>query len=365
MKVGIVTHPLLTNYGGILQNFALQQVLRKLGYDPITIDLVPDYSIYKYMCSLCKTLLLYFIPWKRRSFVSYRSKTRRNAAIESFCQKHIALTERVRRYRPDVVIHYGLQAVIVGSDQVWRARYNRYPGYMEDMFLNFVENPRVKKMAYAASFGIDEWDYTKETTERCRKLVQQFVGISVRERSGVALCDEYLHVKAVHVLDPTLLLEREDYEQICAEVPKDSSRFMAVYILDMSLGKREMVEHFARKKRLAVKYFSAHNNLKLSVEEWLSMFRDAEFVVTDSFHGTVFSIIFNKSFLSIGNSNRGMARFHSLLEMFGLEERLCKVGKELSEKDEEVDWEKVNGRRAEWKVRSLEFLRRLECGKII
>lgn len=360
MKVGIVTHPLLTNYGGILQNFALQQVLRKLGYDPITIDLVPDYSIYKYMCSLCKTLLLYFIPWKRRSFVSYRSKTRRNAAIESFCQKHIALTERVRRYRPDVVIHYGFQAVIVGSDQVWRARYNRYPGYMEDMFLNFVENPRVKKMAYAASFGIDEWDYTKETTERCRKLVQQFVGISVRERSGVALCDKFLHVKAIQVLDPTLLLKREDYEQLCAIVPKDTFRFMAVYLLDLSLPKRKMVEHFAHKRGLSVKCFSAHDNMKLTVEEWLAMFRDAEFVVTDSFHGTVFSIIFNKPFLSIGNPSRGMARFHSLLEMFGLKERLCEAGQEFFEKDKEIDWKKVNRKRKEWQEWSLEFLRRLK-----
>ena len=356
MRVGIATLPLLTNYGGILQNFALQQVLKRLGHEPVTIDLVPDYSIYKYICSLSKTLLLCFIPWKRRPFVSYRSKTRRNATIDAFCRKHIVLTERVRRYRPDVVTRYGMEAVVVGSDQVWRAKYNRYPGYMEDIFLQFVTFPEVKKLAYAASFGIDGWDYPAATTERCRELAQQFVGISVRERSGVTLCDKYLHVKAVHVLDPTLLLERDDYEQVCAEVPKDSSRFMAVYILDLSLAKREMVERFARRKGLTVKYFSAHNNMKLSVEEWLAMFRDAGFVVTDSFHGTVFSIIFNKPFLSIGNPNRGMARFHSLLEMLGLKERLCEVGEELSRKDEEMDWERVNGRWKEWRELSLDFL---------
>ncbi len=365
MKTGIVTHPLLTNYGGILQNFALQRVLRQLGHEPVTIDLVPEYPVYKYVRSLCKTLLLWFVPGKRRPFASYRTMADRNAKVVDFCRKHITLTERVRRYTPDIVARYGMEAVIVGSDQVWRARYNRYPGYMEDMFLRFVKEPDVKKLAYAASFGIDEWDYSPELTERCKEHAAQFAGISVREASGVALCEKHLQVQAVHVLDPTMLLDRAEYEQVCKEVPKETSRFMAVYILDLSQSKKKIAEHMAQEKGLAVKYFSAHHNMKLTIEEWLAMFRDAEFVITDSFHGTVFSILFNKPFLTIGNPGRGMARFHSLLNMFGLQDRLYQIGQEPAKADKKIDWEKVNGRRVEWKVRSLEFLRRLECGKII
>ena len=89
------------------------------------------------------------------------------------------------------------------------------------------------------------------------------------------------------------------------------------------------------------------------------MFRDTKFVVTDSFHGTVFSILFNKPFLTIGNTSRGMARFHSLLNVFDLQNRLCEVGQEFAEVDK-IDWEKVNGRRAELKAHSLDFLRILE-----
>lgn len=360
MKIGIATHPLLANYGGILQNFALQQTLRKLGHEPVTIDLIPEYPIYKYVRSLCKTLLLWFVPWKRRPFASYRAMTGRNAKIDGFCQKHIALTERVYRYTPDIVIRYGMEAVVVGSDQVWGARYNRYPGYMEDMFLCFVKEPEVKKLAYAASFGIDEWDYSPEMTERCKKYATQFAGISVRETSGVTLCEKYLHAKAVAVLDPTLLLEQEDYRQICSDIPRNVSRFMAVYILDLSQSKKKIVDYIARKKGLAVKYFSAHHNMKLSIEEWLAMFRDAEFVVTDSFHGTIFSILFNKPFFAIGNPGRGMARFHSLLNIFGLQDRLCEAGQEFADVAKEIDWEKVNGMREELKAYSLDFLRILE-----
>ena len=360
MKVGIATRPLLANYGGILQNFALQQILRKLGHEPITIDFIPQYSMYRYIRSLCKTLLLWFIPWKRRPFMSYKSFVGRNDKIENFCRKHITLTTRIYRYSPSVVSQFDINAVITGSDQVWRAKYNLYPGHLEDMFLRFVHDPKIKKLAYAASFGIDEWDYTPEETEQCKKYAQQFTGISVRESSGVILCEQYLQVKAVTVLDPTLLLDKEDYEQVCAEIPFNTSRFIAVYVLDSSLTKRKMIDEIARKKGLEVKYFSAHHNMELTIEEWLSMFRDAEFVVTDSFHGTVFSILFNKPFLSIANLGRGMARFHSLLGMFNLQDRLCKVGQNITDINETIDWKKVNNLRKQWVERSLDFLKILD-----
>lgn len=358
MKIGIVTRPLLANYGGILQNYALQHVLKRLGHEPITIDYVPRYSVYRYIRSFCKTLMLFFVHWKRRPFVSYKAASGRNERVDAFCHKYLALTKRVGSYSSDVVEEYGMEAVITGSDQVWRQKYNRYPGHLEDLFLRFVREPNVKRMAYAASFGIDEWDYSPITTENCRELAQKFTAISVRENSGVDLCKKYLQVYAVTVLDPTLLLNKEDYEQICVDVPSGYTPFVAVYVLDISLRKRRYIDDLVRKTGMPQRYFSAHHNMTLSIEEWLAMFRDAAFVITDSFHGTVFSIIFNKPFLTIGNTSRGMARFFSLLKMFGLQDRLFDVDKMVNIPGK-IDWNLVNLKRAELQSASFDFLRLL------
>lgn len=359
MRIGIVTRPLLTNYGGILQNFALQQALRKLGHEPITIDFIPSYSLYRYLRSFCKTLLLWPIPWKRRPFVSYRRAAGRSSVIDNFCKKHITLTERVTCYIPMLVERYGMEAVITGSDQVWRAKYNLYPEYLKDMYLRFVRQSGVKKLAYAASFGIDVWDYSSKMTETCRRLVKEFTAISVREESAIAMCREYLDVEATEVLDPTLLLDKTEYEALCHNIPVDSSSFIAVYILDKSLAKLRYIQKIALQIDLPIKVFSAHHDMTLSIEKWLAMFRDAQYVVTDSFHGTVFSIIFNKPFWSIGNTVRGMARFNSLLALFGLQKRLCTLDMEYNVSSN-IDWELVNEKRYLLQKKSFDFLNQLD-----
>lgn len=355
MRIGIVTHSLQWNYGGILQNFALQQVLKRLGHDPITIDFIAKYTVYRYLRSFCKTLILWVIPLKRRPFLSYKTLSYRNRIVDAFCRKYLVLTKRVFHYDTNVVSRYGIESVIVGSDQVWRAQYCSYPGHLEDMFLQFVQDPKIKKMAYAVSFGIDEWDYSIEQTEHCRELIKQFGALSVREDSGIDLCRKYLHANAVKVLDPTMLLSREDYVKVCIDVPCNTSRFVAAYILDMSLTKRRYIDNLAAKNGLSVIYFSAQHNMTLSIEEWLAMFRDAEYVVTDSFHGTVFSIIFNKPFVVLGNTDRGLARFYSLLNMFDLQDRMCCLDKECKI-DDKIEWHKVNAKLKEWRIRSLNFL---------
>ena len=167
------------------------------------------------------------------------------------------------------------------------------------MFLRFVSKPNVKKLAYAASFGIDEWDYSPELTKECSRLAKEFMAISVREGSGIVLCNKHLDVEAVQVIDPTLLLDKADYEQLCADIPVESTPFTAVYVLDKSLPKMQLIQKLASEIGLPTKIFSAHHGMTLSIEEWLAMFRDARYLITDSFHGTAFSIIFNKPFVAI------------------------------------------------------------------
>lgn len=309
MKIGILTQPLKANYGGILQNWALQQVLIKLGHEPITIDLLPQPSLSRFILSTVKSLILWFIPSKRRKFIRWHYK--RSPLFEKFVENKIRKTDVCHRYSMDLVQKYHLDALIVGSDQIWRPIYNRDVLY--DMFLRFAKDFKGKKIAYAASFGVGQWEFTEEQTRICSSLVQMFDAVSVREESGVRLCEEYLKINAIPVLDPTFLVEKEAYLKLCSHVPKREEAFLAAYVLDASSEVEDVIKEEARKMGIMVRRYSADATAELTVEEWISIFRDASFIVTDSFHGTVFSIIFGKPFRCVANIERGNARFLDLL----------------------------------------------------
>ena len=325
MHIGIVTLPIHDNYGMILQNYALQKVLRSLGHTPITLNFLYPTPLWRVVLSTCKTLLLYFIPGRRCSFSSYRVK--QSPQIKVFVDKYIIRTRPIRRYTRRSLCKYRIEGLIVGSDQVWRPRFNRY---LEDMFLRFAQHEKIRKVAYAASFGVGTLEFSERQLQRCAPLLQQFDKVSVREASGVDLCRNYFHVEAEHVLDPTLLLDHSDYERLCAEVPRRTEKFMACYILDPTEEQRRLIDCMAQQMHMTTKYFTSYHS-SLTVEEWLAMFRDAAYVVTDSFHGTVFSIIFGKPFTTILNKDRGEDRFTSLLRMLSLEKCLISSVKELPE----------------------------------
>ena len=330
MRIGILTQPLKANYGGVLQNWALQQVLIKLGHEPITIDLLPRPTLSRFILSTVKSLILWFIPSKRRKFIRWHYK--RSSLFEKFVENKIRKTDVCRRYSMDLVQKYHLDALIVGSDQIWRPIYNRNVLY--DMFLRFAKDFKGKKIAYAASFGVDQWEFTEEQTRICSSLVQMFDAVSVREESGVRLCKEYLKMNAIPVLDPTLLVEKEAYLELCSHVPKREEAFLAAYVLDASNEVENVIKEEARKGGIMVRRYSADSHAELTVEEWISIFRDASFIVTDSFHGTVFSIIFGKPFRCVANIKRGNARFIDLLGKYD------------------------SGTFDNWKCLSLEFLRK-------
>lgn len=352
MKIGIITQPLLNNYGGILQNYALQQVLKKLGHEPVTIDYVAHYNIKTIVVYNIKTIILLLIGKSKRNFISYYR--RRNSAMESFVTQNIFLTKPIKRYSEGILKENNIEALVVGSDQVWRREYNND---LYAMYLSFAKAVGLK-ISYAASFGIDYWNYSEEQTRKCAILAKQFKAISVREESGIKLCNDYLGVDAVNVLDPTLLLQKEEYENLCVSVEKPNEPTLYAYILDINQEKREILSKIAAEKNLALKIVQADNNAILTVPQWIAMFRDAEFIVTDSFHGTLFSIIFRKDFLTIGNKGRGMSRFTSILSKFGLEERLVNDFSTDFQTKTEINWsatEKLLEREIE---KSYEFLKR-------
>lgn len=353
MNIAIITQPIEKNFGGVMQNFALQTTLRKMGHNPITIDYRDSMPLPFYLLVLAKSLLLWLIPSKRRDIPPYRNVHARDPRIENFVSRNIQMSpEQYYSYSPKAITENSCEAIVVGSDQVWRPRYN--PMCLYDMFLRFAKGLDVKKIAYAASFGTNEWEYDAKQTSTCSALVQNFDAVSVRENSGVALCSQYLKVDAISVLDPTLLLQKKDYEIVCENIPVDTEKYVCAYILsnDNSITKR--AEEFAAKNNLHLKLLKAEHSLSCSIEEWLAAFRDASYVLTDSFHGTVFSIVFQKPFFVIVNKGRGADRFHSLLDIYGLQDRILMEGE--SSECAAIDWSSVKKIHDELRVQSTNWL---------
>jgi hypothetical protein len=336
MKIGILTQPLHNNYGGILQNYALQKTLKDMGHEVWTIDRDFYSPGYRKYASIIKRLLLKPINRNApiRVWPTNKEEEIIRQHIKTFIKNNIQTTEKITSTKQLIRLHqkYAFDAYIVGSDQVWRPRYSPC---LTNYFLDFVESERnVKKIAYAASFGVDDWEFTEEQTRECARLAKQFDAISVREDSAVELCKKYLNVDAVHLLDPTLLLNKEDYLALINSVnttPSNGDLF--VYILDKDEKKTHIVNEVAKQKNLTPfellpKQFLIETNkneiekcIYPPIEQWLRSFSDAKFIITDSFHGTIFSIIFEKSFIVIGNKKRGISRFNSLLDLLNLRQR--------------------------------------------
>lgn len=366
MKIGVVTLPLQTNYGGILQAYALQRILQDMGHDAVLLDSYPQRPWMKpfplQQLAYLKRLLRKMISPRAAVSIFYE-----HDQITSFPKK-----EHVRQFYREHVRHVpfgkGVQlhsadfdALIVGSDQVWRSIYGRANLY--DRFLSFTESwTQVKRIAYAASFGTDEWEYTDEQTIECRRLAQQFDSISVREESGIALCREHLGVDATWVLDPTMLVDSRHYMEHIEKVSTNYPSSMCFgYILDSSEEKDAILSNIATFLKLHQSSFQnvddPDNSDAPTVEAWLKAFHDADFVFTDSFHGCVFSILFNSPFVVYGNKKRGMARFHSLLAQFGLEDRLVTTPDDATRVATlPIDWDRVNTRLAELRLLSQNFL---------
>lgn len=350
MRVGIITQPLTANYGGILQNYALQTILRRLGNEVITFDLL-KYTWVDWSYAFLKNIIKRIIGRKPGVLITPTQKNKREKPLRTFVNKNINLTTRARRLSKSQIENYHIDALVVGSDQVWRPIYNYC---IEDMFLKYAEELDVKRIAYAASFGTDNWEFSQVQTDNCAALAKQFKAISVREDSGVGLCREHLGVEATHVLDPTLLLSSNEYNELCKDIPKREP-FVFAYILDKDEQKAAEIKAFAEAKGLPYFIKSAGPNIEStdSIELWLSYFRDASYVITDSFHGTAFSINYRKDFFVYGNEKRGNSRFESLLGLFQLNHRIIE---HIAPNCKAIDWDLVSTIHENEKKRSIVWL---------
>lgn len=382
MEILILTQPLHTNYGGLLQAYALQQILKGMGHDVVTdrLGVVRKLPLWNralrflyHAVQFCILKNYRYYPY-RYLFVSFdkESKAKRSISINTdrFVNTHIDTIDLLTRSNESVIDAVRqFDAIVVGSDQVWRATMSDIPTY----FLSFTKAINVKRIAYAASFGTDDLnEYSKMDMKIASESIKLFDAVSVREKSGVHLCRDYFKMDAVHVLDPTMLLSKDDYLKLIEEEDKlCSENILLTYVLDRTQEKNDIIQrvgealHLTSCENGAVKYFSnvVESNVSEciypSVSRWVAGFRDAQFVVTDSFHGTVFSIIFNKPFVAILNSKRGSSRFISLLSVLGLENRLISTTNDLLEEHlKPIDYTEVNKILNDWRYLSISFMER-------
>ena len=338
MRIGILTLPLHTNYGGILQAYALQTVLERMGHEVVVIsrnfNLEKFPPFWKLPLSITKRCIRKYLL-RQNVYIfseSYNNKIYKTISqhTQMFVDQHIHtfIIEKFEELKES-----DFDCIVVGSDQVWRKKYftSQYATTIDNAYLSFAKNWNIKKIVYAASFGSEDWEYDDEDTQKCKKLIQQFQVVSVREDSGVQLCKEKFGIEAIQLLDPTLLLKMEDYIKLFKDKTEPSIGNLMVYILDESPKTDQILSEVVKQTKLhpfrtVAKKASQTEILEKRIqpppESWLRGFYDAKFIVTDSFHACVFSIIFNKPFLVIGNESRGLSRFSSFLKQFHLEDRL-------------------------------------------
>ena len=183
--------------------------------------------------------------------------------------------------------------------------------------MKFAENWKVKKFIYATSIGRDIWSFKSEEEKIAKKLIKNFSGISFREKGLVKLAKEHLGIKGILVLDPTLLIDKQYYLNEIKNY-KNSLNKQEKFIKDSLLEKT--VLDSSEKFNYKINKFDL--NKKDYIESFIFGINNSQAVITDSFHGTIFSIIFNKPFISFMNTKVGRDRFNSLIEIFNLKKRI-------------------------------------------
>lgn len=364
MRIGILTLPLHTNYGGILQAYALQTVLERMGHSVRFIE--PE----KYPIKSTKQIIRYYL-----SILAYRAGF--HSIVHMLHGEQYVMIQNTKKFI-DAYLHIrgntsimsikerDFDAIIVGSDQVWRPMYFGEKR-MDKAYLSFTGNWNIKRISYAASFGTDAWELNDEMTESCAKAVSKFNAVSVREKTGLALCRQYLKVESVWALDPTMLLNATDYNMLIRKRYVKEECFLFTYVIDTDPTITDIIHVIANNKGLpivssnsraedtSINTFSLDEKIQPPVESWLEGFQNAEFIITDSYHACIFSILNKKQFYVVGNQKRGKARFESLLHMLGLESRMISNASEI-DINLEIDYFVVDRLLSEMREKSFNFI---------
>ena len=363
MRIGVLTIPFNNNYGGFLQSYALTTVLKNLGHSPTVIMRRQNrrsISLKSKLSFFIKNILKTIKEGKRYPYILNQETTfkYRGKNMHSFFNQNIQPQTKYIYTTKDLQAECkgSFDAYVVGSDQVWRPVYVK--GIVSNFFLDFVEDSSVKRVSYGASFGSSTPEYTEVEKSICGKLLEQFDAVSVREKGALKVIEQFgWKAKMLQVVpDPTILLSRTSYDKLIPAVNTKAKGSIFCYVLDKNEANNQVIEKMRQNLQKDIYEIADIQKgyfVLPSIETWLSSIRDSDFVITDSYHGTVFSILFNKPFIVCVNKERGADRFVSLLETFGLENHTS-----LSQPGtvEPIDWGIVNKIIEEKREEGISFL---------
>lgn len=354
-KIGTINFHRAINYGAVLQAYALNESIKKLGGNPVTLDYKnphieklydPNNINYKNFKGFISSLL------------TYNRKKKKKQAFERFREKYLT---SYNANNLETLETANFKCFITGSDQVWNYNMTQFD---KAYFLDFVTDSS-KKNSYAASFGFE--CIPDEYLEEYKKLLENFNNISVREEQGAVIINDLLGRQVESVLDPTMLLSLDDWSNI-SQIHKNQEDYILIYTLATSQTLFDFAANLAHKTNCKIIYISdalrkrikATYAIGVSPEEFLGLFKDAKYIITNSFHGTAFSINFNKPFFvemlpppAIVNS-----RLENILDIFDLRSRKIINGNS-DNIFKDIDYTAVNEKLEIERQKSLDFLKRI------
>ena len=363
MKIVLITIHRVTNYGAVLQAFATKLVLARFGETNIV-----DYEnphIDGHMALLRFDFSAHGHKKLVHDVLNFRNRLTMLRKFNHFIDTRLSLTQKICNERMAKEKLSDYDVYVCGSDQIWNPKVVNAEGIIDPMyFLSFAKNGS-KKISYASSIGHHQFDSEEKTV--VGNLLSDFSNLSVRESDGQQKIIEILPKKKVsHVVDPTLLLTKEEWlEEFNVNVLKSQEKYILVYSVPRTILLRKAVEYFSKKLKLKVvsidKMFFSMDNVDRHVnqagpKEFIELFANASFVITDSFHGTCFAINFGKPFVAISANERANRQI-SLLNLLGIEERLMFEVEDFERIQFDLDYSKgINDKLNTIRMQSINYL---------
>lgn len=323
-NIGVITFHCSYNYGSMLQAYALQQYLKKQGYNTKIIDYIlsSDFEQYKlFRNNLYRERKKSLIA----DIVYFHKNLKRKYNFNKFSNRCLFKSEKTYYdFEPMKELNSEFDTFICGSDQIWN--FDCTKGIIPAYFLEFADDDKLK-ISYAPSIAQTSFEKINET--ELYKLLNRLDYISVREESTIPILRGIIDKDMSCVLDPTLLLDSGDYNNIVEEY-KIKGKFIFVYILEesskildycRSLSKDENIKIVYIRKKNIYGLKNSKNVYGISPGQFLYLIKNAEYIVTNSFHATVFSILFEKRFVTF-KTKKSYSRMTDLLNNIGLQDRI-------------------------------------------
>ena len=362
MKVEIITLHRITNFGSMLQTYATQTAVERLGHQVEVLDFVPEGITFKRGCWPKNDVpvwkkLIKFPALLAVNLIQYHD-------VKRFLQRYIHLSPKRYNCYKDIVDDIPrADAYLSGSDQVWNTQNNNPPEDLKAYYLGFVPEGK-RRIAYAGSFGKNT--FAEEEERMIKEFIAKYDYVSVREDDGLKILHRFGFDNGVHVVDPTLLLNGEDWKSFASAEKFPKPGYVFVYNLNRNGLIKDVAKAIAKEKGLRIINFAdtfdfisgAENRFGNTAEDFVNHIANADFVVTDSFHGTAFSLNLNRQVIVV-KAPRYNSRIESILRLAGLlETRLVgSVEKALSALAKPINYKMVNACIETERKKSYDYLR--------